>query len=164
MRLISVRTPRMHLWLSGRGFAQVGSTPQVRAESWWRERLMMLAIPLTAILNIARPGLEPMRALSFVGLAMLFSLPIAIARYRARHELSRDYSDFTPELTPWRKLKEFKIESMGEETARITFGEFIRWHESSHNSVDIEVSLRDSQIPQLREQIRKWQQPLVRLT
>ncbi len=163
-RLFSDREPRMQLWLSSEGAAQISSTTEARwamqAQSW----ASWLFIPVIILATIPSSRSTLLIVGLFVVVTFALGAVIALPRRFVAHrrqvaELSVHRPEVTFGLWPWASIDTSTVRPLSKGRARVRMETTLKWRRlklAKRRVVDIEVELTAAQRDALQRRFDQW--------
>jgi hypothetical protein len=157
-RFFSVRVPRMQLWLSPEGVAQIPSTPEARQAQRVTANTGWLFVPIFVIAMMiqfkahARPIGVTLAAFVVVG-------AIALWWWLRRRRDVLDGENYRPRLWSWGQIEKVDVRVLPKDRARILCRIMRYWWRIAVRrewTVDIEVSCRAETAKGLERQMLRW--------
>lgn len=162
-RVLSPRTPRMQLWLSPEGVAQVPSTPEARRVLEFENDTALNSIAVFTILMLSNVG--PRQAFQFfvilvIGLSLLF-WRVSRYRNRVRKNEAEDEAQYVPSWYGWRLIEDFSVEPVSDAAVRVNCHAYRMWRSIKLFNLQvasIELQITDAQQAELLNRVKYWRQ------
>jgi len=161
VRLFSAREPRMQLWISPDGIAQVQSTPEARQAQWVAHHVMWLFCPVSLLILVVLIP-ERLGAISFFLIAVIVALTFFFywRAWKRRGDLAA--LDYIPQLSPWTTILKIDFQTLSRDRLRVRCRKLRSWKgiAISHEWI-IDIELPDAQLvaEPLRALMLQWHEP-----
>jgi hypothetical protein len=157
-RLFSAREPRMQLWLSPDGAAQVASTPEARRAQWVSANVGWSFLPIALGVIFFESGLRP-GVITWCVIAAVILGAGAWWWRRGRRGGASEGVDYTPALWPWGRIERIEVKVLPRERARVRCRMMRRWagiNLARQWMIDIEIECGAGEAEGLRRQMLRW--------
>lgn len=153
--------PRMQLWLSASGFAQIASTTEARVAQWFAEHAYWLALPFAAVIPFID---KPRNVMSWIIMLTSVVSVSAIMFLVWRPSVRRMVREVSPDdlswLHPWSDAIEIEFfHRLPTNELRIRITSMHRWRMIDVTKVwlaDVEISCSRETVSALSERLRQW--------
>jgi hypothetical protein len=157
-RFFSVREPRMQLWLSPEGVAQIPSTPEARQAQWItaNARWLVLPILLIAMMIHFKAHARPI-GMTLAGFVVVGTIGLWWLLRRRRGVL--DSENYRPAVWPWARIEKVEVSLLPKDRARVRCRITRYWWRISVTTewvVDFEVACKAETAKGLEREMLAW--------